>query len=121
MGECGSFVVEFAPHRITIDLDAAQQGTLIINQNYHPDWRTDDGVLHEWNGLLAVDVSPGQDQVVLRYFSRSFGLGLGISVVCLLGVLTIVVCHRRGYLERWSGSPHTWLRIPARALGALIV
>ena len=121
-GECfwlesgQSVPCEFSSHRINIEAAATRSGTLIINQNYHRDWRTNQGKLHEWQGLLAVDLPPGQYNVELRYFSRSFAVGLGLSVACLLGVVAITVLYRKGHIERWANSQSTWVRVPARTL-----
>ncbi|MFN0149412.1 MAG: hypothetical protein ACKVU1_01705 [bacterium] len=89
-GECfwlddGSAVaMTFTPHAMSAQIRAETARTLVINQNYHPDWRANAGTLREWNGLLCVQVPPGSYELRLTYFSRAFALGLAISGAAVL-------------------------------------
>ncbi len=76
----------FRPNSITVEVSAPTPGVLVINQNYHPAWRTDRGQLLERDGLLAVRLQEtGSYTVHLRYLPRSFVVGLAISALSLLG------------------------------------
>ena len=125
-GECfwltsgQSVSCEVSSHRISAEVSATRPETLIINQNYHRDWRTNHGKLHEWQGLLAVDLPPGQHNVELRYFSRAFAIGLGLSLVCLIGVVAIAVLYGKGRIARWANSQSRWIRTPSRVLMAIL-
>ncbi|NNE08988.1 MAG: hypothetical protein HKN20_10555 [Gemmatimonadetes bacterium] len=77
---------EIEPHTIEVDGTTPGGGTLVINQNYHRDWRVDAGTLREWQGLLAVDLPAGTHHVTLRYSSRSLRTGLLISIGTLVCV-----------------------------------
>lgn len=91
---------EFSPHRIRAAVRATHPGTLIVNQNYHRDWRVNRGTLGEWKGLLAIQLSAGEYQLELRYFSRSFALGLLLSFISLIGLAAIVGLYHKGYIIR---------------------
>ena len=59
--------------------------TLIINQNYHPSWRTNAGKLSDRGGLLAVVLDkPGDYMIQLAYVPLEFYRGLVISILSLL-------------------------------------
>lgn len=91
-GECfwldggAPVAMAFAPNEMSAEVRADSARTLVINQNYHPDWRTNVGTLREWNGLISVRVPRGAHQLRLTYFSRPFALGLAISAASATAV-----------------------------------
>lgn len=76
----------FRPNSITVQVTVPEPGILVVNQNYHPAWRTDRGELFDRDGLIALRLrETGSYTVHLRYRPRSFVAGLAISVLSLAG------------------------------------
>jgi hypothetical protein len=74
----------FHPNSITVEVAVPEAATLVINQNYHPAWRSDRGELIERDGLLALRLQQtGSYTINLRYRPRSFVVGLVISLVSI--------------------------------------
>jgi hypothetical protein len=74
----------FGPNSIVADVIVDRPSVLVINQNYHPAWRTDQGDLFERDGLLALRLSePGPHTIHLRYLPRTFLAGLIITILSL--------------------------------------
>lgn len=85
----------FRPNCISVDLTVPKPGILVVNQNYHPAWRTDRGELFDRDGLIALRLrETGSYTVHLRYRPRSFVAGLAISVLSLAG--WVVACWMFG-------------------------
>jgi hypothetical protein len=92
---------EWSPNRLLVDVRAAGEGMVVINQNYYPGWRAGDGrQVEEVAGCLAVRVGPGVRQVELSYRPLSFVVGAMVSVVTLV---VMVGCWWR--LGRRGGGP----------------
>jgi len=110
-GECywlddGSAVaMTFAPNAMSARIRADTTRTLVINQNYHADWRANTGTLGEWNGVLCVRVPPGSYELRLTYFSRPFALGLAASAAGAAVVAFVAArSRRRDRARRAAGS-----------------
>lgn len=98
-------VTAFDPNRVTVKATTRAPGLLVLSENWHPDWRaTVDGkatkVLRAFHTLRAVRLEPGEHEVVFRYSSPTYRLGLALSLVALLAVvlvlaLTLVAERRR--------------------------
>ncbi|MFP2933079.1 hypothetical protein ACLESO_49610 [Pyxidicoccus sp. 3LG] len=73
--------VEWTPNRVEVDVAASQPAVLLVNQNWHPAWKSSVGEVVSRDGLLAVQVPEGEHRVVLRFLPRS---GLGGALVSLL-------------------------------------
>jgi hypothetical protein len=77
---------DFHPNSIAVGLTVRRPGILVINQNYHPAWRSDRGELFERDGLIALRLSEtGSHMIRLRYLPRSFVVGLIVSVLSIVG------------------------------------
>lgn len=110
--------VYFQPNSIIAQVRIQKPDTLIINQNYHRDWRTDKGWLFERNGLLALELDEiGTYNITLRYVSRSFFIGLSISILSLLLIIFVCCVCKTGSLIKWSQNAP----IPAKRLSQFIL
>jgi len=83
-------------HRVAITAHAQAHGVLVVADTYHPDWSvTVDGKPHLlWPVNLAlrgVALSPGPHQIELRYRDRGLRLGGLLSLLGLLGVVSLLV------------------------------
>jgi uncharacterized membrane protein YgdD (TMEM256/DUF423 family) len=96
-------VTAFAPADITLDVNAAADGLLVLSEVYYPGWQASvDGVparLVRADGLLrGVPVPQGQHTVHMWYAPVSVWLGLavsGLALVVSVGGL-VVAARRRG-------------------------
>ena len=53
---------------------------LITNDNYYPGWTASTGAIQNVLGLRAVQLKSGQGTEVISYHSKSFKVGLGITI-----------------------------------------
>jgi len=85
--------VKITANKITIRLPQNQikekeLARLVINQNYHKSWRSNIGKVQEYNGLISVDLSRiNEDVLVLKYVPLDFYIGALISFLTLLFLL----------------------------------
>jgi hypothetical protein len=82
-------IISYSPEHIVIDVDAPQDGYLILTDAYYPGWTaTIDGQPAgiERADLMfrAVKVPAGQHRVEFRYQPQSFSIGLAISIGTLV-------------------------------------
>ena len=81
-GEIESF--SLTPNSISAAVETSAPAVLVVNQNYHRDWRADQGELFEVDGLLALRLpEAGSHRISLRYLPRSFFLGLAIRYLAV--------------------------------------
>lgn len=89
------FKVTFAPNEINANFTIDKPGIVVINQNFHEDWRTNSGSLFNKGGLLAVRYTKsGVYDLELRFTSYSFFRGLitsafGVFVISIVSWLYI--------------------------------
>jgi hypothetical protein len=91
-------VVRYEPARITLDVECASRGMLVLSEVYYPGWRAYvDGaaasIYRADYALRAVEVDEGAHRVEMVYDPVSFKLGAAISA----GSWIIIVC-----LALWS-------------------
>ncbi len=100
---------EWTPNRITLDVDAKEPATVLVNQNWAPQWRASVGTMRNHERLLAVDVPAGKNVVVLEYKDRFLDFCLLISLGSLLGVAYVLgrdaVRWAKGERLRWATLP----------------
>lgn len=82
-------ITTYTPQKIVIEVDSAQNNTLILSDSYYPGWRAmvDDQAIRinlTNAALRGVDVPAGQHTVAMTYQSLSFTLGLAISIISLI-------------------------------------
>jgi len=90
-GQRGRATLEaWSPNRIVINVEAEEDGYVIINQNYFPGWKVEGEDLlkiESIRGLLGVKVPRGNKTIAIYYLPASFQIGLLVSVVTLLLIL----------------------------------
>lgn len=93
--------VEWTPNRVSVDVEATRPTVLLVNQNWHPGWKSSQGEVVSRDGLLGVRVPEGRHQVVLSFLPRS-GIGGGlVSGLAWAGLAFLVWRQRRGHALRW--------------------
>ncbi len=83
----------WTPNRIDLHVELTKPGRVIVNQNWHPGWHSSMGEVVSRDGLLAVDVPEGTEDITLRFAPRSAIGGIGTA---LLGLGVAFVLWRRG-------------------------
>ncbi len=84
-------LTRWTPNALSFDVDAQEATTLMINQNYYPSWRLieGNGLVTSQDGLLAIAVQPGRQQLTIRYDDQAFQLGLVITMVTSLVMFAV--------------------------------
>lgn len=106
----------FRPNSIMIQANVEMPGILIINQNYHRDWRTNRGELFNKDGLIALRLQEtGSYMIRMKYISRSFYAGLAISILSVLALIFVCWANMTGRILHWSQSASPFLRRVSQA------
>jgi hypothetical protein len=87
-------VTAFAPNQITVEVDAADEGLLILSEVYYPGWRArvdnmPARLIRADAVLRGIPVPEGHHTVHVRYASPAARLGLAISGLALVLVVGI--------------------------------
>jgi len=98
--------VAWSPNRIDLHVELTRPARLIVNQNWHPGWRSSVGAVTSDAGRLAVDLPEGTHDIALRFLPRS-AVGGGATTLLALAGLAIIF-----WLTKKRGEPRT-----ARAWG----
>lgn len=106
--------VSWSPNAITLQVDARAPTTILVNQNYASEWRSNIGTVRSHEELLGVDVPAGRNVVTLRYRDPWIYAGLGVSLIAWGAVLVLLVA----YLARRARSVAAGIR--ARVSGRRI-
>ena len=93
-------VTSFAPNRIKLAASLTRPAFVVLSEVYYPGWEaTVDGrpapLVNGDYILRAVPVSAGRHEVVLRFRSRPFQLGLTISLMTLATPALVFLYRRR--------------------------
>jgi len=88
--------VAWSPSRIDLHAELTRPSRIVINQNWHPGWRSSVGVVVNDEGRLAIDAPAGTSELTVRFLPRSAVGGIGAT---LLALAVAVVLWRR-----WPGS-----------------
>ena len=86
-------LTRWTPNRLEYAVDApAASSVMVINQNYDPSWRvmSGQGKTFSQDGLLAVHVPAGKNQIVLRYISMAAIYGMIISMLTALAAFVLI-------------------------------
>lgn len=99
-------VSAWEPGRMTVDLAPAPAAPsyLLVSENWYPDWRaTVDGApamaLRGDGSLITVPLPAGARRVELVFRSDAYARGRWVSIVAVLGLVSLVVAPR--VLARW--------------------
>ncbi len=94
-------LTKLSPNVIEIEAVLSGPDTIVLNQNFHPAWRTDAGTISEREGLIAITITePGIHDIRLTFRPLSFYVGAAVSLATLGG---LVVAVRLQKLRRKRG------------------
>jgi hypothetical protein len=88
--------IEWTPNQLRYHVSVTAPTQLVVNQNYYPGWRLERGVgdITSRNGLLAVRIPAGSQDITLRFLPTHLGVTLTLT---LLGLIATIVVWKRGY------------------------
>lgn len=92
-------LVEFAPNRLVYRVTAERRARIVFPFRYGkgtPEWRVDGLPAQDWGGKLALDVPPGERDIVMVYRPRFLYTGLVVSAASLLWLGVATGARRRG-------------------------
>jgi len=80
-------ITRWSPNEIRIRVANLRQASLlVVNQNYHAGWESPDRPVVNASDTLAVEVRPGDTEIVLRFDWGLPWIGLGVGVVTALAL-----------------------------------
>jgi hypothetical protein len=101
--------LSWTPNKITLDVDAKEPTTVLVNQNWAPAWRVSVGSVKNVDKLLGIAVPAGKNVIELEYKDRFLDFCLFVSLVSLLGVTFVL--GRDGV--RWAKRERArWATLP---------
>jgi hypothetical protein len=83
----------WSPNVIELDVDAKEATTILVNQNWAPQWTSSVGTVKSHEKLLAVDVPAGKYSMELAYRDRLLTFCLLVS---FLGWMAVLYAFARG-------------------------
>jgi hypothetical protein len=95
----------WSPNRISLHVELKRAARVIVNQNWHPGWRSDLGTVQSDEDRLAIDLPQGSHDVTLRFLPRS---AVGGGAATLLALLGCVPLWRFGTKRGAHLSPRQW-------------
>ncbi len=110
---------DLSSNRIVARAATSTTRTLVVNQNFHADWRSQGGTVIAHEGLLALRVPAGSETVELSYRSSALITGVWIGALGLI-VLSALCLLRQRFSSRWASSVNALVRGMARALGWIL-
>jgi len=92
-------IVSYEMNKVVIEVDAKQDGFVVLTDNYYPGWRAYiDGKKSEIHRadytLRAMYVSQGKHRIILKYLPMSFIVGLGFTGIGLVVLIYFIVSPR---------------------------
>lgn len=76
-GKGSARIVEFSPNAITVEVDDATPGdVLVLNQNFDAGWSADGERTKNWHDAVATDVRAAHQRVRFRYVPRTLPAAL---------------------------------------------
>lgn len=106
--------VSLRPGRIELHASLQKPARVLVNQNYHPGFRSSVGRVVSHDGLLAVDLPRGEHALSVRFRPRSALFGSAVSALALAAALAFLARRKRAMLM-------LLVAIPALAFASFVV
>ncbi len=105
-----SRIVSYEPDRVTIDVDSACRGLLVLTDTYYPGWTAtvngDEAPIHATDlAFRGVAVPAGHSTVEFEYRPTSFRNGLVLGGIGAVGVIGLAVSDVVPWPRRRRGEP----------------
>ncbi len=114
----------WSPNRIDLHVSLPRPARVYVNQNWHPGWRASIGEVVQDDGLLAVDLPAGDNDVTLRFVSRSAIGGLTVTIAALVAAAALGWRVRRDRRTRGSDrieGSRAWVTSSALVVAPLVL
>jgi hypothetical protein len=94
-------LVHFTPNAMTVHVDGAEPGDLLVlNQNWDPGWRADGVPAANYNDAVATVVRAPNETVLFRYRPHYWWLSLGICAITIGAIAAAFTRGRRARIQR---------------------
>ncbi len=90
----------WTPHSIRFRAQLARPATVLVNQNFAPQFGANVGTVHSHDGLLAVDLPAGTSEVTLRYRDWKFIFGAIVTFATIAFLLRRPLAWTRDWFKR---------------------
>lgn len=96
--------VSWSPNEIELDVDASRPTRVLVNQNFHSNWRSSIGTTASHQGLLGVDVPRGHHRLRLRFVDRALQASVAVSLLTLLALASFAAYAFAKWARRWTSA-----------------
>lgn len=91
----------FSPNKIYINTELKSPDILVVNQNYHKSWRTNQGKIINYQGLLAVQIENKASYLVkLNYLPLDFYIGVAVSLITFAFAVGFLIFSKNTYVSQ---------------------
>ncbi|MFL5425173.1 MAG: hypothetical protein ACJ783_09050 [Myxococcales bacterium] len=101
-------LLRWSPSELRLRISLEAPARLIVNQNFDPGWQASRGTVLPVAGLLAVDLAPGEHELILKHRPEGFVLGLALTALGV--VLSVIFATVRGAPPRRAEPPSSAAR-----------
>ncbi|MFL5433385.1 MAG: hypothetical protein ACJ784_02625 [Myxococcales bacterium] len=101
-------LLRWSPSELRLRISLEAPARLIVNQNFDPGWQASRGTVLPVAGLLAVDLDPGEHELILQHRPQGFVLGLALTALGV--VLSVIFASVRGAPPRRAEPPSSAAR-----------
>ncbi|MFL5413491.1 MAG: hypothetical protein ACJ79D_19175 [Myxococcales bacterium] len=101
-------LLRWSPSELRLRISLEAPARLIVNQNFDPGWQASRGTVLPVAGLLAVDLDPGEHELILKHRPEGFVLGLALTAIGV--VLSVIFATVRGAPPRRAEPPSSAAR-----------
>ncbi len=88
-------IISWSPNKIIITTATTETSELILNTNYTKGWYVNNKPAIDIAGRLATELSPGSHYLTFQYKPPGLKLGLTLTALTLLSIITIVRLHNK--------------------------
>lgn len=93
--------IEWGTNEAVIHQRQDLPGTLVLNQNFDKEWKSDHGEVFNYQGLIGVKLDGGTGSTIrITYSPKSFVLGFIISIASLLMLLIVSLVKKQLLLKK---------------------
>ncbi|MBL0195115.1 MAG: hypothetical protein IPQ09_12940 [Myxococcales bacterium] len=103
----------WSPNQIVLKVSASREATVVVNQNWHRAFQSNVGSVFSSDGLLAVKVPAGEHRLVIRFRDDRVLIGIAISCLTALALLSLGVRELRRFIAEVRRSIVDEPRAPA--------
>jgi hypothetical protein len=94
----------WTPNRLGYEVSASEPTSLVVNQTLYPGWHLarGDGLVYPENGLIAVRVPAGRQEIELAYTPHHIVLACAVALFALAGLIIVWWIEMRSVGKTYS-------------------